>query len=93
MLMMVVIRDGWPRGSDPFPSRRLVSRARLPGAHGSPHTHRWAVFDSYQLFLSWCLGEVVQGGSSAEDSLGQTGVVVEGEKDERWWDPRKDGTS
>ena len=51
------------------------------------------VFDSYQHFLAWCLGEVVQGGSSAGDSLGQAGVVAEGEKDERWWDPRKDGTA
>ena len=35
------------------------------------------------------LGEVGQGCSSAEDSLGQAGVVVEGETDERWRDPWK----
>ena len=39
------------------------------------------------------LGVVVQGGSLAEDSLGQAGVVVEGETDERWRDPWKDDTA
>ena len=39
------------------------------------------------------MGEVVQGDSSAEDSLGQAGEVVAGETNERWRDPRKEDTA
>ena len=78
--MMVAIRDGWPRGSNSFPCRRLASVRRWvcprAGARGSPTLVFNGASNHIYFFRFSIMGEVGQGGSSVED---QAGEVVEGE--------------